>query len=354
MGKALDNLAKAGLDSVEANKQIGADTASLTTQMSQLRAQVISSAQAMGMSKAEAEAYANSIGLIPDSALTKAKLDTGEAVYQLGEFIVQVNNSSGSVKINGQDIPAKTTLAQLMGTVDASTGMVTIAGNKYQADMTLAQLLTQINASSGTASIGGDPTGAQAVLNSVVSEIQTKNPHMNIFATDQTGGVYEQIRRRFSAPLAVGISAVMMNANGNILKYARGGIAKFADGAENHVAQIAPAGAWRVWAEPETGGEAYIPLALSKRARSEKILAEVSDMFGMRLIPKSKASFYADGGGSWIPSRRGLSDGARVSLVVDGREFNAYVRETASELPEVRTIGELTANRARYFTELNI
>ena len=44
--------------------------------------------------------------------------------------------------------------------------------------------------------------------------------------------------------------------------------------------QIAPAGANRLWAEPETGGEAYIPLALNKRARSTAILDEVSRQFG--------------------------------------------------------------------------
>lgn len=44
------------------------------------------------------------------------------------------------------------------------------------------------------------------------------------------------------------------------------------------------------WAEGETGGEAFIPLSPSKRARSTSILAEVADRFGMRL------ESYADGG----------------------------------------------------------
>jgi hypothetical protein len=58
-------------------------------------------------------------------------------------------------------------------------------------------------------------------------------------------------------------------ANGGVVDYyANGGLA------ESHVAQIAPAGAMRVWAEPETGGEAYIPLASSKRARSLAIWEE--------------------------------------------------------------------------------
>lgn len=66
------------------------------------------------------------------------------------------------------------------------------------------------------------------------------------------------------------------------LGYADGAVVDyFAGGAENHVAQIAPAGSWRVWGEPETGGEAYIPLAPHKRARSEQILMDVARRFGM-------------------------------------------------------------------------
>jgi len=69
-------------------------------------------------------------------------------------------------------------------------------------------------------------------------------------------------------------------ANGAILTgFAQGGIQGFPTG-ENHIAQIAPAGAMRLWAEPETGGEAYIPLAPSKRARSLAIYDEVGKKLG--------------------------------------------------------------------------
>lgn len=66
---------------------------------------------------------------------------------------------------------------------------------------------------------------------------------------------------------------------------ADGGVMRFyADGgSEQHVAQIAPAGSWRVWGEPETGGEAYIPLAEAKRGRSMSVLSEVAEQFGYRL-----------------------------------------------------------------------
>ncbi|TFC92038.1 MULTISPECIES: phage tail tape measure protein [Cryobacterium] len=77
-------------------------------------------------------------------------------------------------------------------------------------------------------------------------------------------------------------------ADGGVVSY-------FANGGEHHVAQIAKAGAMRVWAEPETGGEAYIPLAGAKRGRSTAILADVADQFGYQLVPVGAQSF-ADGG----------------------------------------------------------
>jgi hypothetical protein len=67
--------------------------------------------------------------------------------------------------------------------------------------------------------------------------------------------------------------------------------------AEGHVAQIAPAGSWRVWAEPETGGEAYIPLAASKRSGSMSLLSQVAGQFGQAVVPMAA-------GGMWgVPVR---------------------------------------------------
>lgn len=81
------------------------------------------------------------------------------------------------------------------------------------------------------------------------------------------------------------------NADGNIWGP---GMRSFADGTEQHVAQIAPAGAWRLWAEPETGGEAYIPLSPQKRERSEAILAEVARRFGLLTVQPMAAGGLTD------------------------------------------------------------
>lgn len=85
----------------------------------------------------------------------------------------------------------------------------------------------------------------------------------------------EGVQVKFTAA-QIGGHPTTRNADGNVY--------------ENHQAQIAPGGAWRLWAEPETGGEAYIPLAASKRQRSLDILGKVAEKFGVGLMP------FADGG----------------------------------------------------------
>lgn len=77
-----------------------------------------------------------------------------------------------------------------------------------------------------------------------------------------------------------------------LVKYAEGGV-------EDHVAQIARPGAMRLWAEPETGGEAYIPLSPQKRGRSTQILGNVANRFGYGLTPMADGGVitkFADGG----------------------------------------------------------
>ncbi|MCU1647095.1 MAG: hypothetical protein JWN03_7370, partial [Nocardia sp.] len=99
----------------------------------------------------------------------------------------------------------------------------------------------------------------------------------------------------------------------------------FADGSENHVAQIAKGGDMRVWAEPETGGEAYIPLSAAKRARSTDILRKVADRFGLSLSPYANGGFggvgsSGDGGvhtGSWSVITQG--DQGDIPLSTPGK-----------------------------------
>ncbi len=64
-----------------------------------------------------------------------------------------------------------------------------------------------------------------------------------------------------------------------------------------HRATITTSGTYRVHGESETGGEAYIPLAESKRDRSTRILNAVATRFGYNLVTnEGQAIALADGG----------------------------------------------------------
>ena len=155
-----------------------------------------------------------------------------------------------------------------------------------------------------------------------------KNRSVNIDAVNRTGGPVEQAKQAIAGVVGKTVDIVTRffrqdnNLNGGVYNssgeavFADGGILKsaaapavqaFADGGitkqaikafagggvENHTAQIAR-GAWpvRIWAEPETGGEAYIPLAKSKRKRSLDILKIVMQEFGLGHLTKT----FAQGG----------------------------------------------------------
>jgi len=115
-------------------------------------------------------------------------------------------------------------------------------------------------------------------VNMAVTYTATNSPRPAMI--DQANGAFYKRAQTMSDLLS-------SQFHGRVRAFANGGI-------ENHVAQIArPSSVYRVWAEPETGGEAYIPLAASKRSRSTQILEQVAQQFGYSL---TKAQAFKDGG----------------------------------------------------------
>ena len=120
---------------------------------------------------------------------------------------------------------------------------------------------------------------AKARINDVIQLID-RNSYRTITLNVQTNESQIRFGNGNTASSHADGAVVTYHANGSV--------------SENHVAQIAKAGEWRVWAEPETGGETYVPHALSKRARAEQIMAQTAEIFGGSYIP-SGASSFADG-----------------------------------------------------------
>ena len=102
------------------------------------------------------------------------------------------------------------------------------------------------------------------------------------------------------------------SADGNVVTYHANGSVS-----ENHVAQIARAGDYRVWAEDETGGESYVPHHPSKRARSDAIMVETARILG----------------GTYIPAGgRGFAEGAALSPVAAPAEPVRVIVSASGEL----------------------
>ncbi len=167
-----------------------------------------------------------------------------------------------SLLITGDADPGKRQAQALKAYIDAITGTVDISGNTQPGKGDTRGLLGYINRQTGIVDVGANTAPARAAVAAFKAGI---------------GSVRLPILGRLSD---------VQEADGSILDF-------YADGGtrESHVAQIAPAGAWRVWAEPETGGEAYIPFAPSKRSRSRQIALEAVNRLG-------GVAAFADGGTS--------------------------------------------------------
>lgn len=110
-------------------------------------------------------------------------------------------------------------------------------------------------------------------------------------------------------------------ADGGMVEYyARGGTR------ERHVAQIASGNTRRVWAEPETGGEAYIPLALSKRKRSLDIWMATGKRLGA-------IENYANGGISQSAIRL-TGSGGGINISVSAGAIRADVSAAIGANPD--------------------
>ncbi|STC97522.1 tape measure protein [Corynebacterium renale] len=118
-------------------------------------------------------------------------------------------------------------------------------------------------------------------------------------------GIFSSTNNAASTQLAIS------NANGSIMAFADGG-ARLPRNAKIQ----RPVGSKGLvqWAEPETGGEAFIPLAASKRKRSTTILATVAGMFGMSLVGRDGQQYTPGLARQLAPTRvAAFADGGIVS-----------------------------------------
>jgi TP901 family phage tail tape measure protein len=217
------------------------------------------------------------VDLIPGTRQYTITAPTAAARGQLDLLIQKLSVTNGkTLSIKG---PSEGAIVQLEGIQQKVAGLhgktLTIAAPTGEAQDALRQLgfSIQENAKNKTVTISvptSDPVFNANIIRNALDQIHSKT------VTVTTYSQYVNV----GPPPANG-NPYRTNADGNLYP-GPGRVQHFADGGmrENHVAQIARGGEWRVWGEPETQGESYVPHARSKWPRSRKIVEETVRRLG--------------------------------------------------------------------------
>lgn len=296
--EALDAQAKAALTLAEAvgreaEQHGGAaeGAAALKASLEASRPALIQAATDMGMGAEEALAFANEVLAIP--AITGPLVVTPgskEAVAELQRVREKVEGIPPDKKVN-------------VGVLsDAAKTELQTLGYKIQ---TLPN---------GQVVVFGNTAPAQ---NELDNYIRRNNGKRLTLYVDTVGG-----QRRVK-------DIEIYGAQGNIVSFASGGMY------EDHAPQIvrASAGAFRVWAEPETGRESYIPWAWDRRTRATSILRSTARGFGYDLVPRSQ---LAGRFGPTGATTTGTQPTARIEFRSDGSRLGDVLVEIVRKAVRVQ------------------
>jgi hypothetical protein len=198
------------------------------------------------------------------SGNTKEALANREAIRSYAE--AKVREASEVQRTTGSNVKANAVIRD--GRKALYETLLQMTGNKAEAQRLTDKYLAIPKNIKTNVDLASEAAQRRAsALKAIIAEIRSKT-------------ITITVKQRLQNEAKLIQNGVNDYANGGITAYANGGVTAFANGAENHVAQIAPAGAMRLWAEPETGGEAYIPLHPGKRDRSLAIWEETGKRLG--------------------------------------------------------------------------
>ena len=151
-------------------------------------------------------------------------------------------------------------------------------------------------------------------------------------------------RIRVTAEISTSGQPVYVTAAGTKMERAGGTLDFYAAGdiRNGHVADIVPAGSWRVFGEDETGGEGYVPLANDwRRPRAEAVLDEIANRFGGQYITAADRlggpQVVVTGGGASAGDLAAAMNGMTLTLVTEAGPIRAMVRAEVSGAQASRT-----------------
>jgi TP901 family phage tail tape measure protein len=294
---ALDAIASSANKLSESYLNSNASQKTMTAAAVSARAEFVALAIRMGMPTAAAKALAAEIIKIPDKKATEVSNNAGPGekpakdAKSYAEILRGTLPAVPTIFTNNAGATPKTAAQRygeiLRGTLPvvktAVENNAPVAQSKINTYRTVLGLIppgksTQVSTPGATTS-QGQVSGLLGLLGALPgSKSVTINTYKNMIETTTHRDV-----------------GVRVGANG----FFSSPTMSFANGKLPQQAMVAPGkGAGLVqWAEAETGGEAFIPLAPGKRQRSTEILSQVAGAFGLQLVRS-----FADGG--FLPGGR--------------------------------------------------
>lgn len=244
---------------------------------------------------------------LPNTGDTEGKLNrVGKAADRLNGKHATVHTSAPSA---GRTTSLLGRIMSAAGRVSAKRAMVrTSAPGATQAHGLLNRVRSMASQVAGkhprvvTSAPGAtQATGLVRAVGKAADWVNGK--HARVTASANTGNARSALNA-LTRPLRTTVTAVVHTV-GNVASAVKGLFHANGGMYERHDPQIARAGAYRVWAEPETEGEAYIPFARSKRGRSRMIAAQAVQRLG------GAVQWFANGGITGAQSRMILNIEAR-------------------------------------------
>lgn len=279
------------------------------------------------------------------------------AIDALGQSVASTTGANPVMTINGNNVPAINALNSTNAAVNGSTPNIGIGAITSGAAGQLSWINNQVTGSYPNINIGGINQGALNAINYATNAANSANGTIDINGNNSGAKSAATEAKNYANSLSatikvyaqkIGFNSQMTAADGAIVA----GASTFAGGGvrygENHRATMARAnGRVRIWAEPETGGEAYIPLAKSKRKASLALWQEVGKIFGVT------GESFADGGSRGAESIRSASRGTTSSAAPVQNVYNIEI--SAKDLVGLKTVEQMISmfrNNARQGREL--
>ena len=234
--------------------------------------------------------YANSTkaaiaGVTSKSVILSASGNAIDMAQSAQSAIANVRSKSVILSASGNAAPFAMNATRAIGNVNSKSVVISASGNVTTFATRARAAIANVRDHAVKISASGNAIDFARRARSAIMAVPSITRRISVTSNAWTAAWSAQraINSVRGKTVTIRTRRVSSNADGGMYE-GQNMVRSFAAGGFNevHRAQIsAGATPYRVWAEPETGGEAYIPLAASKRARSTAIWEETGRRLGV-------------------------------------------------------------------------